>query len=81
MNLEALNETYTPEVQTALARYKKHLDDARADLKQREEQAKMQLREYESCGKSMEDISERFAELQRAADVVRADVKRLGGEV
>ena len=81
MNLEALNETYTPEVRTALARYERHLDDVRVKLKQREEQAKRQLREYGNSGKGMEEVAEKFAELRKEMDAVRADIKRLGDEV
>lgn len=81
MNLEALNEAYTPEVRTALARYKRHLDDARLKLKQREHQAERQLREYESSGKGMKEIAEKYGKLRKEMDSVMADVKRLGGEV
>lgn len=81
MNLEVLSEAYTPEVRTALERYKRHLDDARLRLKQREDQAERQLQEYESSGKGMEELAEKVAELRKEIDSVKADVKRLGGEL
>ena len=81
MNLEALNEIYTPEVRTSLARYMEHLEDTVVKLKEREEQAKRRLQTYESAGTGMEEIAKRFAELTKEAESVRADIKRLGGEV
>ncbi|KAI4135603.1 MAG: hypothetical protein LQ347_000535 [Umbilicaria vellea] len=80
MNLEALSEAYTPEVRTALARYKRHLDDASLRLKQTEYEAERQLREYESSGKGMEEIAEKYGELRKKMDSVMVDVKRLGPE-
>lgn len=81
MNLEALNEIYKPEVRRALSSYTRHLDDVRINLKQREEQAKRQLREYERSGKAMEEVAEKFAALKSEASAVKLDIKRLGDEV
>jgi len=79
--LEALHEIYTPEVRTALERYKEHLEDTRIRLGRRERDARGRLQGYDRAGKEMGEISRRYGQLRREVETVKADIRRLGGEV
>ncbi|KAI9869818.1 MAG: hypothetical protein M1830_005061, partial [Pleopsidium flavum] len=81
MKFETLSEIYTPEVQSALRRYKEHLDDTRMRLRQREMAATETLAKYEMAGNDMPEIADRYRSILKDMKTVKADISRLGGNV
>jgi len=81
MRLQSLERTYTPEVQVAVGNYSRHLQDTKVRLDERERTSLQQLKEYEEQGEGMKEIAKRFGGILKECENVKAEIKRLGGEV
>jgi chromosome segregation ATPase len=66
-----------PSLVSALQTYSTHLDSLERELSSDAKAAESELQEYADAGKGMEQIANRFAELTRECEKVKAEIKRL----
>jgi septation ring formation regulator EzrA len=66
-----------PSLVSALQTYSKHLDSLERGLSSDVKAAESELQEYADAGKGMEQIANRFAEVTRECEKVKAEIKRL----
>lgn len=80
--LDLLQSIYTPEVLQAIQSYSAHLESVRAHWTARTKAAEQKLAEYEAAGgKDMREIGRRYFELGEEVKALKAQIKRLEGEV
>ena len=81
MNHDAVAAVYTPEVQSALQNYDRHLRDATARLQERKRTTENRLEQYErEGGGELKTLVAEYSRILDETEGVKSDIKRLGGE-